>query len=778
MNSELSAALKRYFNFDAFLDSQEEIVSGIVDGEDLCVVMPTGAGKSLCYQLPILMRDGYGIVVSPLISLMKDQVDALNARNIPAGCVNSAIPYSEQQRVLAGCRSGEIKILYVAPERFGAESFRRFVTEFPPSLLVVDEAHCISQWGHDFRPHYLRIGEMAETCGVGQLCAFTATATAAVRRDIRIQLRRPNMRIHVSGFKRPNLAFKVIATPNGGDKLRVLRELLVEPAPTIIYASTRKSVDEIAGEFGCLAYHAGMSDADRAAAQDEFMRRPDGVLAATNAFGMGIDRPDVRRIVHYNMPGTLEAYYQEAGRAGRDGEPAECILLFSYSDRYIQEFLIDMNNPSESLVRSTYEALRRIALHRDCDTLDITAADLAGLVPDAKNERHISGALQVLQRCGAIERPYAGGAGTLKFSGDLGALRTANQLQSTQRSRFVYRMIGAYRDDLASGVEVDYDEMAAVCGLNAAQIKRVLSALETAKIIEWTPPFAGKSIVLPNRESPLALDFELLREKRDFELERLDDVVKYVNCAGCRQKFLVEYFGEDAGDWHCGNCDFCDRSASSLRPPTAAEAEAVLIVLEAAYHFNRRFGLGTVSQVLAGGRTAALSTKNLTSSPFFGRLSDWKLNRIMRLMRTMERAGLIGVDKSGDWPLLVITAAGCQYNGKHPVMLDFPDDAPAGRRGGAGKPSASAHCDGNSRFDGTDDLFELLRRERQTMAASRGVPAYRILTNDTLRMLAKMKPRTCGESMSVPGIGPAKAGSVMPRLIEVIREWQKSQNNR
>ena len=656
------SALKKYFGFDRFLDNQQEIISRILQNEDLCVVMPTGAGKSLCYQLPALMKPGYSIIVSPLISLMKDQVDQLRRCGISAGCINSSIPLDEQQKCLSGIAMGKIKLLYVAPERFSTFSFRSFLEQCPPEMLVVDEAHCISQWGHDFRPAYLKIGEFAAKFNIKQICAFTATATPQVRRDIKQQLHRPDMQIAVAGFKRPNLAFSVQQCSRQENKFDAIRKILKNPVPAIIYGATRKNVEDIAAEFGCIAYHAGMSDEERKNAQDRFMKEPCPVLAATNAFGMGIDRKDVRKVIHYNIPSSLEAYYQEAGRAGRDGENSECILLFSYGDKFVHEFMIEMNNPPHDAVAELWELLLRLAAERETLSLEISASDLAGMLSKCKNDSMVSSALAILEKNDFIERGYrTRNRGTVVFSGNLKQLAGQHCLEKTQRSRFISRMIKYYGDVLANPLSCTYAEMAGIAGLTVEQTKRVIRALN-GDILTWDAPFAGRSIDIINPGKTVAeIDFKQLKEKFDFELSRLNEVIHYTNCNSCRQAFLTDYFGEDVQNWTCGSCDHCAgksiRKNAGNKKITDSERKTVSIIMKTIDHFSGRMGAGKLSAILAGSMRADIVEWNYDRSPFFGKLSFLKQNKIMQYLRELEQTGLICRTNS-EFPCLELTAEG------------------------------------------------------------------------------------------------------------------------
>ncbi|GCD12037.1 DNA helicase RecQ [Clostridium tagluense] len=355
--------LKKYYGYDSFRKGQESVIESIINGKDTFAVMPTGAGKSVCYQIPALLLPGVTLVISPLISLMKDQVDTLNSVGIPATYINSSLSINEVNERIDKTSKGEVKLLYVAPERLESEFFCNMLNRLTISLLAVDEAHCVSQWGHDFRPSYSAISSLIRKLHVRPIiAAFTATATQAVRLDVikLLELREPD--IYVTGFNRENLSFTVIRGENKRDfVLKYIEDN--KDKVGIIYTATRKETDnlyELLNKKGYNVgkYHAGLADSQRKENQEKFLYDDINIIIATNAFGMGIDKSNVRYVIHYNLTKSMEAYYQEAGRGGRDGEPSECILLFSAADVLLQKFFIEQSTVSPERKISEYKKLQ------------------------------------------------------------------------------------------------------------------------------------------------------------------------------------------------------------------------------------------------------------------------------------------------------------------------------------------------------------------------------------------------------------------------------------
>ena len=562
--AEARALLLERFGYPDFRPGQTDAVNAILSGRDTLVVLPTGGGKSLCYQVPALLLDGLTVVISPLISLMKDQVDALTARGLPATFINSTLPASEVSERMARVQRGEIKLLYLAPERFDLGKTAERLRAVGVKLLAVDEAHCISEWGHDFRPSYLRVKEVRERLGAPPTVALTATATPEVRTDIARQLALVDPALILTGFDRTNLSYHVIATKNDAAKDATLVDLLREhhEGVAIVYASTRKTVERIAtmlqrAKVKALAYHAGLDDVHRADVQDAFMSERVRVIVATNAFGMGIDKPNVRLVVHHAIPGTLEAYYQEAGRAGRDRLPATAILLHAFPDRFTHEFFIKGALPERETVAAVYDACRRLA---DEDGLVSAApAVIAAKARGKVSDREAESALRILARGGALAVADASRthvhvrllATPARIKAELPEVEFGLELALL---RSLWRRGG---DALLFGITADLDALPPGLG-GSLRASALLETLQARQFVVWSRLGEGITLTDPDRDlAAWRIDWAGLDRRRRGELDKLEMVQRYAYTDKCRRAFVLRYFGDPAARPTCDGCDNC-----------------------------------------------------------------------------------------------------------------------------------------------------------------------------------------------------------------------------
>jgi ATP-dependent DNA helicase RecQ len=573
-------ALLKHFGFTRFREAQAEVIEAVLSGHNAVVVMPTGSGKSLCFQLPALMMDGTTLVVSPLIALMKDQVDQLASRGIPSTFINSSLSYGEVNRRLSEMRRGLYKLVYVAPERFRSDSFTEAISELKVRLFAVDEAHCISHWGHDFRPDYLRLKEATERLGNPQVIALTATATPQVRGDICQQLGLTDPNVFVAGFDRPNLALRVAHVKTEKEKLAILKQIITTASGAgIIYTATRKSVEQIAARLKLAglsvdAYHGGMEEAERTRAQDAFMAGESKAIVATNAFGMGIDKSDIRFVVHFHIPGSVEAYYQEIGRAGRDNLPSDCTLLFNYADTRTQQFFIDGSHPSPELIGRVYKHLTSIGAEK----IEMSAREIAERL-GVKNEMSIYSALVALEKAGHIERGRPSGSllCSLKASIDdaLAGVEDDSIEGALMRDLIFNRNINQ-----SEPIELDLSVIAGGLGLSESQVRRALGGLVSHGFIEHRNAYQGRGIhVLDDPPArALRIDARELASRAAAEQAKLRRMIDYCYYQNCLRRFILSYFGDRKHLAKCGSCSNCAPLAEQTVEGRARQAAGTLSV--------------------------------------------------------------------------------------------------------------------------------------------------------------------------------------------------------
>ena len=633
-NYEIDTVLKEYFGFDSFQSGQREVIEFLLSGQSAAAVFPTGGGKSLCYQLPSLVLPGLTLVVSPLIALMKDQIDALNARGIPAQRLDSTLSAEQYRETMNQIRNGELRLLYVAPERFNNERFRQAIERIPISLFAVDEAHCISEWGHNFRPDYLKLAKFAKDCNAERLLALTATATPPVLDDMRRVFEIDEKCAVVTGFYRQNLtllASNVLAEKRDDYLLELLKQR--QSGPTIVYVTLQKTAEEVAQHLAnhglaAKAYHAGMKDDQRSAVQDWFIDSADGIVVATIAFGMGIDKSNIRYVYHYNLPKSLENYSQEIGRSGRDGEPSVCQMLACLDDMNVLENFVYGDTPTADAV---YDLVSDI-FSQD-EQFDVSYHELS-----SKHDIRllvIRTLLTYLELDGYLE------GGTPFYSGyQFKPILTSDEILTKfegERREFLHNMFRQVRK-AKTWFHIDLDEAALKLGQPRDRLVRALDYLGEQEMLELKAAGVRNRYTrlrVPDNIEELAKHLHELSIKREQrEIERLQQIVNWIELDSCQVRALCAHFGSPLPE-PCGHCTSCLEDAVTLKKRTNADVDETIVSDARALQAEHAEILSdpiAMTRLLCGVTSPRLTKAKLSRHELFAKLEHMPFKEVLALL--------------------------------------------------------------------------------------------------------------------------------------------------
>ena len=776
-------ALRELFGHAAFRPGQEPVVRSILDGQDVLAIMPTGAGKSLCYQLTAMLLDGCTLVISPLLALMKDQLDSLPEPVYERTTVLSSLVEREELAARqAALGEGRYKLVYATPERLRQRAFIHALRRTHVAMVVVDEAHCVSLWGHDFRPDYLFVRQALEMLGEPRLLGMTATATPEIQRELGERFGR-SLTTLTTGVLRENLRLEVRSLADKEAKLRALVAICrAERGSGIVYVSSREHAEQLAQllrRSGVHAghYHAGMDRAEREEAQNAYMLDRVRVMVATTAFGMGVDKSNVRFVIHFSPPRSLEAYAQESGRAGRDGRPARCIVLETRGDRtslrrWVREDQLDIG-----MLRRLYATIRRVAVGTYALTTPEALAQQCADDPDhVSGETEIRAAVSVLERVGLIRR-HLDLPRTIALElladpfgpGDVPAeLRQLAQVVDLQRGRpLAGETLRLARE---AGIAPERIEALALTWQDERLVRMRVSAREMLLEILPTPADAAARV-------PAALDQWQRAQDR-----RLDDLVAYLDARQCRHWFIARHFGVEAPQ-RCAMCDICAPEVSEEGTEAPAAGRAVTdvhpgdLILECFKKLPFLIGKRKLAFVLRGSVQSPIGPDRCQQ---FGALSHLSGSQIEREIDRLVEGGYLGREE-GEFPTLFITEDGLQKPPEPPP----PPPIPRQRAGPTPlrTPAAEAprSLDGfppavEAEFDAeAEALFERLRAWRRMQADAEGVPPFMVFHDAALREIARLRPADLAALGRARGVGPAKVGRYGHALLDLLAEQPPSE---